>query len=85
MNDIFQKSLEMRHLLKFVFTLVQLVVTVGCCTATNEHAFHDLKFIKIELRTTMVDEQLDDLMCLIIEKHIVDDMNFSNTKKHGLV
>jgi hAT family C-terminal dimerisation region len=55
-----------------VYRLMRLVMTLLVSTATTEHTFSAMKFIKMGLRNKMGDYFLRDYMVVYIEKEIVE-------------
>lgn len=77
MQQIITRSCQLKCL-KLAFKLIQFAITAGYTTASNERKFSLLKLIKNEIRSTMTDDRLCDLMIIKCEKDISDKISLKS-------
>lgn len=77
LQDVIETLLSKFHMLPQARYIIQFVVTASYVTASNERSFSQMKIIKNLLRTTMVDDRLNDLMLLKCEKELTDSLDYS--------
>ncbi|KAL9673012.1 hypothetical protein QQ045_029265 [Rhodiola kirilowii] len=73
-SDLCRLLVESRKSIYFpmIYRLICLILTLPISTTTTERAFSSMKIIKNNLRNTMSDEFLDDLMVVYIERTFID-------------
>ena len=63
-----------REQLKYLTKLMKLILVLPCSNATSDPCFSTLRRIKTYLRTTMLQQRLNNLMILNIYKERVDTL-----------
>jgi hypothetical protein len=64
-----------------VYRLVELALLLPVATKSVERAFSAMNIIKTDLRNSMSDEWLNDLILCYIEKEIFVGLDLENVKK----
>lgn len=76
-----EKSEEVKHILPSANLLCRLALTSPVTVASNERTFSKLKLEKTFLRSTIMDDRLNSLVILAMEKDIVDQSDINKLAK----
>jgi hypothetical protein len=77
LNEIIDISNKLKAVIRTANYLCRLAFTSPVSAASNERVFSVFKFIKNNLRTTMTDKRLNNLLILNTSKDILDNINMS--------
>lgn len=81
MAKVLKAAAKIKEQLPVCFKLCQLIAAAGYGVASNERTFSVLKFVKNDLRSTMGDDRLDDLMQLKCHRELADTLDLTKVCK----